>query len=123
MSLADEKYLAFTTFKKDGTPKSLPVWVAQLDDGRLGFTTELSSWKIKRLRNDDRVTLQPSNGRGVIKEGTEAVTGRGEVLTGSDVAVVQGLIKKKYGFSYHLIGLMNRIARRTSDGAVAITLD
>ncbi len=123
MSLADEKYLAFTTFKKDGTPKSLPVWVAQLDDGRLGFTTELSSWKIKRLRNDDRVTLQPSNGRGVIKEGTEAVTGRGEVLTGSDVAVVRGLIKKKYGFSYHLIGLMNRIARRTSDGAVAITLD
>ena len=123
MSLADEKYLALTTYKKDGTPKSLPVWIAELVDGRLGFTTQLDSWKVKRLRNDDRVLLQPSNANGVVKSGIEAMTGRGVVLTGADVASVQAKIKKKYGLMYHMIGLVNRVTGKSSNGAIAISLD
>ncbi|MEM9134131.1 MAG: PPOX class F420-dependent oxidoreductase [Actinomycetota bacterium] len=123
MTLADEKYVALTTYKKDGTPKSLPVWIAELDDGRLGFTTAVSSWKVKRLRNDDRVLLQPSNSRGVVKPGTDTTSGRGEVLSGPEVAAVEARIKKKYGIAYRVIGLINRISGKSSDGAIAITLD
>lgn len=39
MSLANEKYVAFTTFTKAGEPKSTPVWIADVGDGKLGFTT------------------------------------------------------------------------------------
>jgi hypothetical protein len=39
MSLADEKYLALTTFKRDGTAVTSPVWAAPLSDGKIGFWT------------------------------------------------------------------------------------
>jgi uncharacterized protein len=32
-SLADEKYISLTTFKRDGTAVATPVWVVS-DDGR-----------------------------------------------------------------------------------------
>ena len=49
MSLADEKYLALTTFKRDGTPVTTAVWAAPLDDGKIGFWTSSASGKAKRL--------------------------------------------------------------------------
>jgi uncharacterized protein len=39
MSLTDEKYLVLTTFRRDGTPVSMPVWVVGLDDEAVGFWT------------------------------------------------------------------------------------
>ena len=32
-SIADEKYVALTTYKKDGSTKTLPVWIADFGDG------------------------------------------------------------------------------------------
>ena len=68
MSIADEKYVAFTTYKRNGETKSLPVWIADLGDGTVGFTTASSSYKVKRLRNDNRVILQPSDAKGNVRE-------------------------------------------------------
>ncbi len=59
--IADEKYVALTTYKKDGSTKSLPVWIADFGGGQVGFTTSSSSYKVKRINNDSRVILQPSN--------------------------------------------------------------
>ena len=73
--IADEKYVALTTYKKDGTTKSLPVWIADFGGGQVGFTTSSSSYKVKRINNDSRVTVQPSNAKGEVKDGTEAVSG------------------------------------------------
>ena len=128
MSIADEKYVALTTYRRDGTPKSLPVWIVGLDEGRVGFTTGLDSWKVKRLRNDPRVTLQPSNGRGEPTAGSSPVSGTGEVVEGAAVETVRAAIKKKYGLTYHMIGVVTWIGSlfgkgATSDGAVVITLD
>lgn len=49
MALSDEKYLLFTTFERDGTPVSSPVWVAALDGGSVGFYTSSGTGKAKRL--------------------------------------------------------------------------
>jgi uncharacterized protein len=43
MALGDEKYIRFTTFKRDGTAVSTPTWVVTLDDGRYGFWTSSGS--------------------------------------------------------------------------------
>jgi PPOX class probable F420-dependent enzyme len=43
--LAQEKYVSLTTFKRDGTPVSTPVWCAG-DDGRLLVWTGASTWKV-----------------------------------------------------------------------------
>jgi PPOX class probable F420-dependent enzyme len=128
MTLTDEKYVSFTTYKKDGSTKALPVWIADFGDGTIGFTTASSSYKVKRLTNDPRVVLQPSNARGEVKDGTEPVTGTAVVETGAAFEKRRDAVKSKYGLQYTgitLLGkLMSLIGRGSgTDAAVVITLD
>lgn len=128
MSISDEKYVSITTFRKDGTPKPLPVWIADLGDGTVGFTTSSSSYKVKRIANDPRVMLQPSNSKGVVTEGSEEVSGTAEMVTGEEFDRCAGLVKKKYGIQYVGITLFGKIAKLVGKGsgtdcAVKITLD
>jgi len=128
MSLADEKFVSFTTYKRNGEPKSLPVWIVDVGDGKLGFTTASSSYKVKRVRNDDRCTLQPSDRKGAIREGTAPVSGRAEIRSGADFEPVKALVKKKYGFQFTMIAMMGKIAQMVgkgsgSDTAIIVTLD
>ena len=75
MGIADEKYVNLTTFTKDGRPKPCPVWITDTGDGTVGFTTFSTSWKVKRLNNDSRVTLQPCDAKGTVTAGTDVVEG------------------------------------------------
>jgi len=128
MSIADEKYVALSTYKRNGETKSLPVWIADLGDGTVGFTTSSSSYKVKRLRNDNRVILQPSDSRGEERQGTEPVTGTAELVSGTEFADVAAVVKKKYGIQYTMITLVGKAAKLIGKGsgtdtAVKITLD
>jgi len=127
MTLADEKYVALTTFKKDGTPKQLPVWPVDAGEGRVGFVTSSQTWKVRRLANNPRVELQPSDGRGRVKNGTEPVSGTAEVLEGAEFEAMKAKVADKYGFQLKLINLIHSLPlRRTgshNDRAVVITLD
>lgn len=128
MSIADERYVAFTTYKRNGEAKSLPVWIADLGDGTVGFTTASSSYKVKRLRNDSRVVLQPSDAKGNVRDGTEPVTGSGVVHEGAEFERVRDIVKKKYGIQYRAITLMGNVAKMVGRGsgtsaAIVITLD
>ncbi len=128
-NLADEKYLSFTTFRKNGERKSLPVWVVGLDDGTLGFTTGETSWKVKRLANDDRCEVQPCNSRGVVTPGSTVATGTARMVQGAEFDVVDGLVAKKYGIQRTAIQFMGKIATllkradEQGNAAIIITLD
>jgi len=128
MSIADEKFVSLTTYRKDGTTKELPVWIADLGDGTMGFTTHGESWKCKRIRNDNRVKLQPCDQRGNITAGTDIVTGTAVLGTGADFDRTRVEIKKKYGFMVTMIVAVNKVRGLfgkggDSDTAVIITLD
>jgi uncharacterized protein len=129
MTLADEQYMAFTTFKKDGTPKPRPVWPADAGDGRVGFITSSQTWKVKRLANNNRVELQPSDFRGRPKEGTLSQSGTAVVVRGSEFEAVHTAVRDKYRFKVKLINgvhALQRLMRRgghPNDCAVIITLD
>ena len=124
MGIESEKYASLTTFKRDGTGVATPIWVAALGDGRLGIVTAESAWKVKRVRNDPRVTLQPCNQRGVVTEGTEPVSGTAEVVTGPEAEPVRAVIKAKYGWQVTMIGIINRVMRRPPSAAgLIVTLD
>jgi PPOX class probable F420-dependent enzyme len=125
---ADESYVAFTTFKKNGDPRPTPVWIADIGDGQLGFTTSSSSYKVKRLANNPRVELQPSDARGNPKPGSEKLTGTAEVLSGADFEAIRRIMKKKYGMQYRGIALVGQVAKLLGRGtgtnaAIRITLD
>ncbi len=129
MAISDEKYVSSTTFRKSGTPVSTATWIVDLDGGRVGFWTSSKSGKYKRLRNNPRITLQASDGRGRVKAGTAAVEGTVNLSTsGPDFDAVQSKVRAKYGFMVPVSNLFNTIGHigksfPYGDVAVAVTLD
>jgi PPOX class probable F420-dependent enzyme len=89
MAISDEKFVSSTTYRKTGTPVSTPTWIVDLDGGRVGFWTSSKSGKYKRLRNNPKIMLQPSDQRGKVKAGTAPVEGTVELAT-SGPAVRRG---------------------------------
>ena len=41
MAIADAKYVAVTTYRKDGESSSVPVWITDLGDGHAGLLDRL----------------------------------------------------------------------------------
>jgi uncharacterized protein len=110
MTLSDEKYVAVTTFRKTGAGVSTPTWIAPLYDGRVGFWTSSASGKYKRLHNNPKITVQPSDARGRVKASSSAVEGTAELVTaGADFDAVQSKIRAKYGVMVPLTRLLNTV--------------
>ena len=98
MALTDEKYLLLTTFRRDGTPVSTPVWIVGLDAETLGFWTSSGSGKAKRISHTDRVTVQPCDGRGRVRPDTPVTNATAHLVTGSELDTIRQRVVAKYGF-------------------------
>src|SRR3954468_7408625 len=106
MALSGEKYIRFTTFKKDGTEVSTPTWVVALDDERIGFYPSSTSGKAKRLKNNPKVVVQPSDARGRVKAGTAPLSGTAVVVTGPERDAIYDKVVAKYGFMTKITRLL-----------------
>lgn len=105
--LADEPFVSITTFKRDGTPVSTPVWVAG-ENGNLLVITEADSWKVKRIRRDGHIRLAPCSARGAIRgEPIEA-----DATIDPDTTAVETLLARKYGWKYRSYVRLSALARR-----------
>jgi PPOX class probable F420-dependent enzyme len=126
-TLAGERYVALTTFTRDGTPKSTPVWPVDAGDGRIGFITSSQTWKVKRINNDSHVAVQPSDGKGRVREDTPAISGSAEVVLGDAFESLNRKVKAKYGFQLWVINILHALPGRKTghrnDCAVVISLD
>ncbi|HEY0520922.1 MAG TPA: PPOX class F420-dependent oxidoreductase [Ilumatobacteraceae bacterium] len=129
MTLGDEKYLALTTFKRDGTPVTTPVWAATIDGNKIGFWTSSGSGKAKRLAHTSKVIVQPSDGRGRVKPGTSPVEATAELVTGPQLEGIRTKIRAKYGFMTKITkflakvgGIVKRKKIPYGDRGVLITL-
>jgi hypothetical protein len=87
------KYLSLTTYRRDGTPVSTPVWFVE-DDGRLFVTTGADSCKAKRLRRNPAAMVAPCTARGVPKG--DAIPAQVEFLPTDAHARVDRLMAEKY---------------------------
>jgi uncharacterized protein len=85
------RYLSVTTYKRDGTAVSTPVWFVQ-DAGRLLAVTDADSGKIKRIRNNPAVRVALCTASGRIR--SRLVSGTATVLT--DVTPVERMIARRY---------------------------
>lgn len=93
-TLAASRYVSLTTFRRDGTPVSTPVWVTR-DGDALVVVTGADSGKVRRIRANASVTLAPCDVRGRVHG--EAVAARATVLDASDTRRITGLIRRRYG--------------------------
>jgi uncharacterized protein len=129
VALGDEKYILLTTFRRDGTPVATPVWAVALDDGAIGFWTSSGSGKAKRLAHTARVTVQPCDARGRVRQGTAAVDATARLVTGSEYDAIRERVRAKYGFATKItkalgtvVGIVRRKRIPYGDRGVVITL-
>ncbi len=127
VSIADARYVSFTTYRRTGEAVATPVWIAPLPDGRAGFTTTADAGKVKRLRNDPRVTVRPCDVRGNVADGAPTVSGTAIVVTeGADHAAAVSALRRKYGIQFAVVHLGSTLKARLGRGvstAVVVTLD
>jgi len=128
VAITDEKYIALTTYRKNGDSSSTAVWIVDLGDGTIAFTTPIGSLKATRIRNDNRVLLQPSDSRGRPSAHSAQVSGTAVVVDGADFERVRTEIKAKYGWNVVVISLLQKASKlfrkaHVSDAAIVITLD
>jgi PPOX class probable F420-dependent enzyme len=105
MAITDENYVLLTTFRKSGEGVATPVWIVALPGGAAGFTTEATSGKVKRIRNNPKVTLQPCDMRGKVREGSDIVDATAEVLMGDEALPVRDAIRRKHSLFTKLMAV------------------
>ena len=99
-----EKYVSLVTFRRNGSAVDTPVWFAALGD-EFGVITETNVGKVKRIRNNPRVTVQVCDYSGnVVPEGDPkaqpVLNATARLVTGADAVRVRKAIAKKYGLTY-----------------------
>jgi PPOX class probable F420-dependent enzyme len=125
VAISDEKYVLLTTFRKNGAAVATPVWIVAMPDGTGALITEIDSGKVKRIRNNPSVTLQPCNLRGRVTENSTIVSATAGLLTGADTRAVSKAVRRKYRVAILLLdvgSLFRRLLRRAEAPECAIRL-
>jgi len=112
-------YVLFTSYRKSGTPVPTPVWIAP-DHDDLYFFSDTDAFKVKRIRNNPAVTLQPCDVRGRVTAGAPLVTGRAEVLDHADSPRVRRIVNRKYRVLGTLGTVLSRLRR--SEASIGIRI-
>jgi len=117
--LGSQKYLLLTTFRKDGRAVPTPLWVVP-DGAGLAFWTPAGTGKLKRIRNNGRVTVQPCDMRG--NPSGDPVEAQARIGDSADRQRVAAGLKKKYGVLGWLTLVTSKL-RRGTDGTVAVLVN
>ncbi|WP_327118199.1 PPOX class F420-dependent oxidoreductase [Nocardia sp. NBC_01730] len=117
-AVAEADYVLLTTFRKDGSPVGSAVW-AVAENGKLYIWTVTDSWKVKRLRRNPAVTLQPCTASG--KPHGEVVEGTGRILDADGTERVRKLLRRKYWLTGPLVIFVSNL-RRGKSGTIGIEI-
>jgi PPOX class probable F420-dependent enzyme len=114
--LARERYLSLATFRRTGAEVRTPIWFAVLPGEQradtLWMVTGGDSGKVKRLRNDPRVRVAPSDVRGIVhgpwREGTGRIADDPQ-----EIARAHALLRAKYGWQVTWLDFFSRLSGRS----------
>jgi PPOX class probable F420-dependent enzyme len=127
--LDQARYISLTTFKRDGSPVSSPVWITGTA-GNYVFTTGDTAWKTKRLLRNPSVEVRVCTMRGQVKPSATRYGGTGNVATSADVvAAAERALAAKYGWQFRATQLVDGLKKRVGRGnhhepiAVELTLE
>ena len=98
--LGEEEFVLLTTYRRSGVPVSVPVWIAPATDGSgaLLITTTDRTGKVKRLRHDPRVRLQPCDRKGAVDADAPVLDARADLVSApAEVHRLREMIRAKYG--------------------------
>lgn len=90
---AGHKYLSLETFRRSGVGVRTPLWFAE-KDGELLLYTLADSGKVKRIRNNPRVRVAPSDMRGKLLG--DWLDAQARLLEGDQAREANRLLNQKY---------------------------
>jgi len=99
-----ENYVSLVTFRRDGRAVPTPVWFAAIGD-EFGVITETNVGKVKRIRNNPRVTVQVCDVKGTVSPVTPVTSATARLVTGAEAVRVRKAIARKYGLVYAGFGV------------------
>jgi hypothetical protein len=112
-----------TTFRKNGAAVPTPVWFAE-EKGKLYVVTERNLGKVKRIRNNPRVLVEPCDRMG--KTLGPFVEAEARILPDEESQRADELLTRKYTWQKRLFELFLPIAmlfsRRKNDGNVFLEI-
>jgi uncharacterized protein len=103
------RYVSMVTYRKSGEGVPTTVWFALVDGKAYVFTGEQTG-KAKRIRNNPRVRLTPSNfiGRPKVSSSVEAEV---RLMDEDEEELADRAIGEKYGWQYRLYNfVLGRVA-------------
>ncbi|KJK48722.1 pyridoxamine 5-phosphate oxidase [Lentzea aerocolonigenes] len=114
------QYLLLTTFRKDGTPVSTPVWVVtgENDDAIYAWSA-VDTGKVKRIRRNGDVEVGPCDVRGNPKG--PSIKARAVLLEQDASDEIRSRIMRKYGVIGWLTVFGSKL-RRGRTGSVGIRI-
>jgi len=120
--IAASPFVSLGTFRRNGAEVAVPVWIAR-DGDELIVTSERATGKVKRLRNDSRVTLRPCSRMGAVDPDAITVTAEGRVAApATEDARADAALRRKYGLQYRAIlgfeKVVRTIQRRPGDRVI-----
>ena len=96
------EYINLVTYKKDKTPVTTTVWVADFSDS-LVVTTSINAGKVKRVRNNGKATIYATNQNGS-KKLSESLDLDASLIEDIDMKKqAADTIRKKYGMMAKII--------------------
>ena len=99
-SLDGARYLSITTFRRDGTETSTPVWFVSDDLRRHVFvSTGADTWKVRRIRMNPHVRVAPCTATG--NPTGQPIDGTARIV--DEEQFVNRLQSEKYGWQKWLI--------------------
>ena len=105
-AILSAQYVALTTYRRDGTPVTTPVWAAAEGESLYLFSNATAG-KVKRLRNSTRAAVAPCTATGKVTGAqlpAEAFN-----LAGDQMPKVWKLLTKKYGMAVRLFIAYDRV--------------
>ncbi|MEV7758281.1 PPOX class F420-dependent oxidoreductase [Microbacterium sp. NPDC089180] len=120
--IASSPFVSLGTFRKNGALAAVPVWIAR-DGDELVVTSERSTGKVKRLRNDSRVVLRPCSRMGSIDPDAITVEAHARIAgPATDDDRADRALRRKYGLQFRIIlgveALVRRIQRKPGDRVI-----
>ena len=116
------RYIALTTFRRDGRPVTTPVWAAERE-GRLYIFSNPEAGKIKRLRNSSRAAVAPCTWNGT-RTGEE-LPATARILASAELPAMWASLVKKYGLAavpFRLLYLVRRFLRLPLSAGIEVSL-
>ncbi len=109
--LAPQEFIVLTTYRKSGTAVPTTVWFAY-EKGKIYITTGSSAGKIKRVRNNGRVQMTPSDRVGNLLGQPEVAGEAKEIEAPEGKERAKEALGQKYGEQFQRIASQN-VANRT----------